>query len=621
MKRAIIVLGLAVFNFFAHAQDAIGVFDLRYTLETNLKTKSGLNTAWDDAHAVAALQGIVNRGAPRLYVHFVMLDDTDVDAYWWDKYSREGQWLHGKKTKEFKTIEELVSAYAKFLKGVVVYDGNVASTSAVASAVAGIEDILPLRYDEDPDSLYFRLVKSKNGPQLKPKVWLVNKDGSPLFTGEGKVPQTLRESSGSVKTDPYVWFVENYMKKGKCNTQFGAYYIDQVWKKNPSAAVRNHHTLSNHDFFISRRAFFFDLSPWGDEPPPDDLTQKTGTDLEMLKELLLIAYRQNGGKKMCYIGGFPPWAFKYTKHVGGSHDNVPTEWEFSRIISAYNAFKDADAIGYGALANASFWQHFPLKKSYPQKWVSHDDLKARGLLRADGKVNFGDKNFVVLYVGDYDASSWLSQRAFNIWDDPDRGKVPLMWAVSPVLQERVPHVMHYMRSTATPNDFFVAADNGAGYLMPGMLQEPRESGLPSGLNAWAAHCKKYYGKWGLTVSGFIIDGEAPGLDDDGMRCYASFSPNGIVAQKVPPISLFGNMPVLRSDVDLVGDPKREAANIMERIKSRQPLRFHWFRSILKTPTWYAQLQDELNSLDENVVILDAPSFFELMRIALKDGTY
>ena len=63
------------------------------------------------------------------------------------------------------------------------------------------------------------------------------------------------------------------------------------------------------------------------------------------------------------------------------------------------------------------------------------------------------------------------------------------------------------------------------------------------------------------------------------------------------------------------------SNIMERIKSRQPLRFHWFRSILKTPAWYAQLQDELNSLDENVVILDAPSFFELMRIALKDGTY
>ena len=74
--------------------------------------------------------------------------------------------------------------------------------------------------------------------------------------------------------------------------------------------------------------------------------------------MLFEAYKQNKGEKFCYIGGFPSWAFKYTKHANGKHDDVPTEWEFSRIISAYNAFKDADAIGLGALANASFWQHF-----------------------------------------------------------------------------------------------------------------------------------------------------------------------------------------------------------------------------------------------------------------------
>ena len=48
-----------------------------------------------------------------------------------------------------------------------------------------------------------------------------------------------------------------------------------------------------------------------------------------------------------------------------------------------------------------------------------------------------------------------------------------------------------------------SADNGAGYIMPGMLQEPREiSGLPSGLEVWAKHCKKYYNKWGLSITGF-----------------------------------------------------------------------------------------------------------------------
>ena len=102
--------------------------------------------------------------------------------------------------------------------------------------------------------------------------------------------------------------------------------------------------MSNHDFFVSKRAFFFDLSPWGDEPATDDPSQPVGTDLQTLKEMLLLAYQQNKHEKMCYIGGFPSWAYKYTMHASGIHDDVPTEWEFSRIISAYNAFKDADAI-------------------------------------------------------------------------------------------------------------------------------------------------------------------------------------------------------------------------------------------------------------------------------------
>ena len=92
------------------------------------------------------------------------------------------------------------------------------------------------------------------------------------------------------------------MKTGKCNTEYAAYYLDQYWKQNPGATVRNHHTLSNHDFFISKRAFFFDLSPWGDEPATDEPTQKVGTDLATLKEMLLLAYQQNKGEKYCYIG-------------------------------------------------------------------------------------------------------------------------------------------------------------------------------------------------------------------------------------------------------------------------------------------------------------------------------
>ena len=62
--------------------------------------------------------------------------------------------------------------------------------------------------------------------------------------------------------------------------------------EKPTATVVNHHTLTNHDFFVSKKAFLRFIS-WGDEPATDDETQVTGTDLNTLKEFLSEAYRIN----------------------------------------------------------------------------------------------------------------------------------------------------------------------------------------------------------------------------------------------------------------------------------------------------------------------------------------
>ena len=133
------------------------------------------------------------------------------------------------------------------------------------------------------------------------------------------------------------------------------------------------------------------------------------------------------------------------------------------------------------------------------------------------------------------------------------------------------------------------------------------------------HCKKYYDKWGLSVTGFVIDGQAPGLNEEGLDCYASFSPNGIVPQKTVTASLHGNMPVIRADLDINDDdPKVAAGRIVKRVKERSALPFHWFRNILKQPTWYCEVMDEVKTQDENIVLLDAPAFFELLRIYLKE---
>lgn len=618
MACALVALAFIVVSCTAE-HSFITVLDLRPLNDVNLNDKDEAERMWETLHVTVTLQGIINRDAPRLYIRYVLNQKgQNVDDYWWSKYRQAGEWLAGQDTVAYTDIVEVIDIYKKRINGAVVYDPAVASTSNVASSVAGIENLVAIRYDTADNSLYNRIVNS--GPRLEVKCWLVNKDGSSMFTGKGQIAGTELESSGSVKIDPYIWFIDKYMETGKCNTEYAAYYIDQFWLTDPTRTVANHHQLTNHDFFVSKKAFFFDLSPWGDEPATDDPKQNVGLDLQTLITFLEEAYKQNKGETFCHIGGFPSWIYKYTRHAQGKHDDVPTEWEFSRIISAYNAFKDADAIGLGALGNSSFWQHFPLEAEYPQDWITREELKKRGYLNEDGTINFAGRNFILFYGGDFDSSSWIAQTTPFLWDEPARGEVPLMWSVSPVLDRRVPMVMHNYRKTASKKDYFAAADNGAGYLLPGMLQEPRPvSALPSGLDAWQKHCMTYYKKWGLSVTGFIIDGEAPGLNKEGLDCYAAFSPNGIVPQKTPLTSLYGTMPIIRADYDIVDhDPLKATDVVIDRVEKR-PVPFHWFRAILKSPTWYKTINDELQKRNTKIELLEAPVFFELYRIYLEQN--
>lgn len=589
--------------------------DMRPLLNADHRDSISVLDVWDRLHTVSTLQGIVNRRKPQFYINYVVNGNINVDSYWWNKYRAAGEWLHDKDSVSCESVEQAVEMFRKFIKGVVVYDSQVASTANIASAVAGIEDLIAIRYDRRPGSLYNRLVEE--GLKLPVKVWLVRPDGSALFTGHGKLPDSNIGSSGSQKCDPYLWFLEKYMKTGKCNGRYAGYYQDQKWRDKVFCAPLNHHQLTNHDFFVARRGFFFDLSPWEDEPATDEPQQKPGTDRAVLEKLLEQAYISGKKQKMCYIGGFPEWAYKYTRHAGGKHGDVETEWHFSELISKYNAFKDADAIGYGALANASFWQHFP-KKKYSQPWVTKKRLKERGLIDNEGKVVRG-KQYIIIYMGDYDASSWVSQRTPDIWDAPERGQLPMMWCISPVLSERIPHALHYIRRTASTNDYFAAADNGAGYMIPGIAEEcDRMEGTHNRIDTWEKHCQRYYRKWGLSVSGFIIDATGPAMQDYALDAYSSFSNNGIVVQKTPVNLLHNNMPVLGSDYDLTDEDGNKAAQVLvERVHARETP-FHWFRCILKSPHWYGQLIKESKRLDPGITLLSAPEFFELYRMWLKE---
>ena len=118
------------------------------------------------------------------------------------------------------------------------YDPAVPATSNVASTIAGVENLLPIRYDTDPDSLYTQLVSSGKLPAVR---WLLHEDGTSLFTAE--------TDSESAKANAYLWAKYNYLDMGRCNPRRLAYYLDSYWLQVPTLSSPQNHTLTNHDYF------------------------------------------------------------------------------------------------------------------------------------------------------------------------------------------------------------------------------------------------------------------------------------------------------------------------------------------------------------------------------------
>jgi hypothetical protein len=539
------------------------VFDAWQLLQKDTSTPAARLKRWEELHALSALQGIVNRDQPRLYLNLVG-DKGSIDRYWWRYLSAKGRWMADAKVVELSSLKDLVVRFRPFLKGLVEWHASVPATSSVASTIAGVEDLLPVASDGT-------LAK-----QLPLEVKLV----LPRFDGK---------KTGSPKCDAYAWAIEHYLSNGKCSPRKMGYYPDAFWVQRPNGLPLDRTLLSNHDYFIAKRGFFFDLSSWNDESPDDDPNQPLGADVGILKQILLTAYFRSRGQ-MIHVGGFTPWDLKYTDFTGKKHGGVETEWRYAEILSCYNAYMDADAPGLGPMANASFFMHFPLRDRYPQPALpSEGDMQRKGWLDQHGKP--AKKAFAAFYVGDYDSAAWLYRMLPEVWDDKERGSIPLGWAFNPNLEERFPVGLHYTRETATPNDTFITGDSGAGYLNPGYLMEPRTwSGLKDGLDAWIRHCEPFYKRWDLKVSGFIIDGFAPAMPLAELRAYAKLSPGGVVAQKIPETMVIDDTPFLRMGSDLNGGDMKWS---LEKVKAdAKTPGFRLYRTILWTASKHNLLVDQ-----------------------------
>jgi len=560
------------------------ILDLKSMRRPDTDDAKSTATAFDTLHCVACLQGIVNREKPQLY-----MDYMDADSFWLDKMRAKGAYLEHAQLTPLASVEEAIATFSDSIGGVVVWDSDVPSTSNVASTICGVENLIPVRYDPTPGSLYDRLVT--NGPKLK-----VVEDLHGKFSGSGTIPNTNRPSTGSPKCDSYIWAKIHYIDTGKCNPAELGYWCDAFWLKHPKDMGIDNVGLPNHDFIVARKGFICDLHVYADEAPRDDPNQRLGLDLEVLEEILGALAKANKGK-MIHFSGFTPWAMKYTDHrnAGGKHGGVPTEWEMVRVATSYNCYIDADAIGPVDLANASVFQHYPLPDRLVQnRPPTREELQNKGYIDSSGKV--AAFNFIYHYLGDYDSAAWMYNRIPGIWSSEQRGKVPSGWAFNPNLIERTPMIFDWCYDTRSPLDFFVAGDSGAGYVNPTNLLPPREpSGLPSAADAWIEQNIPYFNRLNYSITGFLINGFCGELTDESNRMYTRFSADGVMTQVWMPKEkkhdhLLDGMPVAHMIQDLGMTPEISANEIAKRGVPGETA-FLGFRSILQSPDWIKQVNE------------------------------
>jgi hypothetical protein len=544
------------------------------TLYTYVLKGADTQTSYDEAMAVACIQGIMNRGGARLYVKSNAFKRPD---YWMEKFTAGG-WLSDKVQTPVSSLDALVEIAGEKLKGIIIWDTSVPATVNLATTLAGLEDGI--------------VVSPEMAGTYREKWGLpVIKDFRGQFTGA---------ETGSRKNDAYRWAIREFIETGRCNPHWLCLYEDSYMTRYRGDVAY----VVTRDWAVYNRAFVYDLSPWEDEAPLDDPGQPLGADLQTYKRMLEANMKQTAGRQMTEVAGFFSFA-KYSNIPGypSRHEPVPTEWETVYLISPYNCYQNTVAHN---CYNQSIHSRAPAGEGMKQ---------GRPVLREpqDGKT------YLCILMADYDSATPLYDFMPTHWDDAGRGSMPFLWGINPNLSETYPDIMQYLYRTKSGNDFFAADASAAGYMNPNRID-------PAYLPLFIAHNKRFYEQWDMSLSPMVLDWDEP--TDAVKDAFRQFSPDGYATividmhgtgGKLPQPHVWKGMPVM----ELINDAcnfstAEETARIMSGdipAPSGSRPRYYFFRIVWTSPGKVIDAVDRLKALrpELDIEVVDPYNFFHFFK--------
>jgi len=227
-----------------------------------------------------------------------------------------------------------------------------------------------------------------------------------------------------------------------------------------------------------------------------------------------------------------------------------------------------------------------------------------------------NKIYLAFIMSDGDNMQYQEHRLREMWNDPDRGKVPMGWTMSPAMLDAMPGVLDYYYRTSTPNDCLISGPSGYGYTYPNNWKDQKA------LAHYVAKSDDYCRRAGyrvITIWNTIQGGIDPGVG----KVYAANAPSllGLTAEnaghglaiyqaangkKLPSFSLTATY------CGVMAQLTKEIAGGAKGWDGNEP-RF----LIIQAEPWHGLMPRDfvtlVNGLDPNYVVVRPDTIFQMMR--------
>ena len=104
-----------------------------------------------------------------------------------------------------------------------------------------------------------------------------------------------------------------------------------------------------------------------------------------------------------------------------------------------------------------------------------------------------NKIYVAFILSDGDNLQFVEHLVRKIWNNPDRGSVPMGWTMSPAMVDAMPGALSYYHKSSTDNDNIISGPSGFGYTYPTYWPSVEL------LNGFTAKTEEYNVKAGMRV--------------------------------------------------------------------------------------------------------------------------